>query len=235
MIQRETVRVVVTQGFCLLRSALVERLEREPWIEVCATASGLEETQQLIKQHRPNVLVMNTSLKCSAGLVSLRKLKRGCRGLSILAFSCDAEFEDLYAGLALRAGADGYISAMDGLEDIVWGIWSVHTGERFLSLQMEEHRREHVADEAFLDGLSRREAEVFFLIGCGYSTQRIAKTMELSVKTVESYRERIRKKMNLRNGAELLRFSSSFMRTAARRGVKGAEKRAVKEVLSTKR
>jgi DNA-binding NarL/FixJ family response regulator len=234
MIQRERIRIVVVQGFCLLRNLLIERLEKEPWIEVCAVASGVEAMPELVELHRPHVLVMNVSLKCSAGLASLRKLKRDYFGLSTLAFSCDTELEGLYAGQALRAGADGYISAVDTLEDLVRAIWSVRAGERFVSHRTMLNQRDTLEQEKVLAGLSRREAEVFCLTGCGYVTQRIAEMMNLSVKTVESYRERIRKKMNLSSGADLLFFSTSLMRSAARRGVEGPDHLMVKELLLAK-
>ncbi len=234
MIQRERVRVVVTHGSCLLRSLLIERLEKETWIEVCGAASSFEETQELVAKHRPQVLLMNISLKCSAGLMSLRKLKRGFSGLSILAISCDSEFDGLYAGQALRAGADGYISSDDGIETLVRAIWTVGSGEGFMSPRPKLNKRWHAGPESVLAGLSKREAEVFCLTGCGYVTQRIAERMDLSVKTVECYRERIRKKMKL-TSAELLYFAASFMRSAAREGVKDPENLLLKERLLTTR
>lgn len=132
MVRNETVRVVVVQGYCLLRKALVERLEKEAWIEVCALASGIDEARELIDQHRPHVLVMNVSLKCSVGVSSLKKLKRDFFGLAVVAFSCDSEFENAYVGQVLRAGADGYISSGDSLDNLVGEIRSARGGKLFL-------------------------------------------------------------------------------------------------------
>jgi len=219
VVQNKMVRVVVTQGYCLLRKALVERLEKEPWIEVCAVASGLEEALLLIDQHRPHVLLINISLKCRVGVSSVNKLKRDFSGLSVLAFSCDPELEN--------AGADEYEASDDSLDNLVGAVRMVRDG---FQAPAQPHIR--FAQERILSRLSRREAEVFCFTGCGYVPQRVADKMGLSVKTVESYRERIRGKMNLLTGADLLYTSTSFMRSAARRGVDGSDEQVVKELLS---
>ena len=231
MIKEKTVRVVVTQEYCLLRNALVERLEKEPWIEVCATATDVKETQTLILQHRPDVLVMNVSPKCSVGASLLKKLKREFFGLAILVFSCDSDLEDLCAWQALRAGVNGYVSSADTADDFIMAIRAVRAGEQYLSPQTKLRLKDAPGQQIQLAGLSQREAEVFFLTGCGHVTKRIAEKMGLSVKTVESYRERIRKKMNLLSGADLLHASVSFMRGIARRGVVGSDQVVIRELL----
>ncbi|MEN8254775.1 MAG: response regulator transcription factor [Verrucomicrobiota bacterium] len=230
MVQNKMVRVMVVQGYCLLREALIERLEKETWIEVCAAASGLDEARMPIKQHQPDVLVLNVSLKCSAGISSLRKLKCDFPGLAVIAFSCDSEFENAYVGQVLRAGADGYVSSENSLDDLIHAIQSVREGNT-AKLQWSAH----LAQESMLTGLSRQETEVFCLTGCGFVPKRIAEKMKLSVKTVESYRERIRAKMDLPSGADLLYISTSFMRSAARRRDGGSDGQMVKELLSTTR
>ena len=231
MIQVKSVRVVVVQGYCLLRKALIERIERESWIEVCGSATGIEEARGLVEEHRPHVLVMNVSMKCSVGVSSFRKLKRDHAGLAILAFSCDSEFENTSVGQALRAGADGYVSAEDSLEDFVHAIRSVKEEKPYVSRHVKWGR---CRLQAHLLGLSRQEAEVFCLTGCGYVTHRIADKMNVSAKTVETYRERIRGKMGLASGADLLYASTSLMRAAARRSSGGPEDEVVKELLSAK-
>jgi len=228
MVQNEMVRIMVIQGYCLLREALIERLEKETWIEVCAAASGLDEAKVLIEQYQPHVLVMNVSMKCSAGILSLRKLKCDFPGLAVLAFSCDSEFENAYVGRVLRAGADGYVSSGNSLDDLIHAIQSVREGNA-AELQWSAH----LVQESMLPGLSRQETEVFCLTGCGYVPQRVAEKMKLSVKTIESYRERIRAKMDLSSGADLLYISTSFMRSAARRRNAGSDDQMVKELLLT--
>lgn len=224
----DEIRVVVAQGYCLLRSALVERLEREPGIEVCAVIPSVEEVSPLIPKHHPHVILANVSPKCSAGMVSLKKIKRSFRGVGILALSCDSEFENFYVGLSFRAGADGYVSSADTLENLIEAIRTVGAGQQYISPQAKT-----VSKEKPLGYLSEREAEVFCLIGCGHVPRRIAAGMNLSVRTVESYLERIRKKMKMSSGADLLYSSTSFMRSMARGGITRPRDRRVKALLST--
>lgn len=230
MIQVSKVRVVVVQGYCLLRNALIDRLEQEPWIEVCGAAAGIDEARELIDEHRPQVLVINVSIKCSTGVSSLKKLKRDYYGLAVIALSCDSEFENTSVGHLLRAGADGYVSSGDSLDSLIIAIRTAHEKRRYVS---EDVLKEQGRQQSVLIGLSRQEAEVFCLTGCGYVTRRIANKLGVGTKTVDSYRERIRKKMGF-TGSELLYVSTSLMRSAARRGVPEAEEEMVKELLSAR-
>lgn len=236
MKQKEIVQIVVTQDSSFLRTTLIERLEQEPWIQVCAVASEIDETRALIELHQPQVLVINVSLKCSAGVTSLKQMRRIYPELAIVAISCDSdEDENQHVEQALRAEADGYVSSEDSPKSLVQAIWTVRAGSGFINQRAEFQYQAYAVDEEMLAELSRREAEVFCLTGCGYVPRRIADMMNLSVKTIESYRERIRKKMNLNSGADLLYASTSFMREAARRGVKGSDDTVVKELLSATR
>lgn len=232
MEQNKQIRVLVSQGYCLLREALIERLDREKSIDVCATASDMNGIRERIERYKPHVLVMNISLKCCAGIASLKQLKHDYFWQGIVALSCDSEFENTYIGQALRAGADAYVSVDDSLEDLVRAIQAVESGKPYLSELTKQHRKNDLEQENLLLQLSRREAEVFCLTGCGHVPQRIADMMSLSVKTVESYRERIRAKMGLYTGADLQHTATSFMRSAARRGIDGAEEEVIRVLLS---
>lgn len=230
----KTIRIVVAQGHCLLRSALVERLEREEGIEVCAVSSDVREMQELIFTHRPHVLLINISLKCSSGMASLKKLKHDFFGLGILAFSCDSEFENLCADVALRSGADGYVSFVDTPENLVRAIQLVRCGEQYISPGIELTRKGGLTKEVCAR-LSRREAEVFCLTGCGHVPKSIAKMMNVSVKTIDSYRERIRAKMNLSDGAALLYSSVRFMRLASGWSMDGTDEHLIIRALLSAR
>jgi DNA-binding NarL/FixJ family response regulator len=230
----KTIRIVVAQGHCLLRSALVERLEREEGIEVCAVSSDVRELQELIFTHRPHVLLINISLKCSSGMASLKKLKHDFFGLGVLAFACDSEFEGLCADVALRSGADGYVSFVDTPENLVRAIHLVRCGGQYISSGVELTRKGGLTKEVCAR-LSRREAEVFCLTGCGHVPKSIAEMMNVSVKTIESYRERIRAKMNLSDGAALLYSSVRFMRLASGWSMDGKDEHLIIRALLSAR
>lgn len=230
MIQKARVSVVVVQGHCLLRDGLTARLRQEEWIEVCDVASEVSEAQRMILEHNPSILIMNVSMKCSAGVISLRQLKRLYEGLSIIAFSCDAEFEDASVGHALKAGADGYISSRDSMDTLVEAVRSISDNRKYVTWNDTARLKDR---HSVLLGLSRREAEAFCLTGCGHIPQHVADIMGVSVKTVETFRDRIRKKLGLANGAELQYAATSVMRSAARGGQGLDEHEIVKKLFST--
>jgi DNA-binding NarL/FixJ family response regulator len=232
MMQRAGLRIVVNQGCCLFRKSLVERLEQEEWVAFCAVASELGQAREWIEQHKPHVLAINISPRYNMGISSLKILKRDYFWLSILAFSCDSEFENAYMGSVIRAGADGYIDADNSLEDFVRAIRLVWEEKPFIGNLSCLNQNYLTVEEKMLKKLSRQEAKVFCLTGCGYVPKRIAALMNLSVKTVESYRERIRDKMDLPSGADLLYTATNFMRNAAQRGLVGSDEQVVKELLS---
>lgn len=231
MIQVAKVPVMVVQGNCLLRNALTERLEREEWIEVCGTVADVGEVRTMVKVYNPTILIMNISLRCSAGVSSLRTLKRDFEGLSVIAFSCDSEFEDTSVGHALKAGADGYVSSCDSLDSLVDAVKAVSEQKRYVTCWKGDGRKDR---HAIILGLSLREAEAFCLTGCGHMPQQVADIMGVTVKTVETFRERIRAKLGLANGAELQYAATSVMRAAARGGLGIDEHEIVKKLFSTR-
>ncbi|MBI9021408.1 MAG: response regulator transcription factor [Verrucomicrobia bacterium] len=234
MVQENLIRLVVVQDYCLLRNTLAERINRESLIEVCGQASCNAEAYQLVSQYKPELVLINISLRSPAGFALLRRLKRNFKGMPVLTFSCDPEFEHLYAEMAMRAGADGYVSSADDEETLVQAIHNVTRGHLFLSSHLEHHHRKSSEEKMVFENLSHREIEVFCLTGCGHMPKGIAEKLSLSVKTVESYRERIREKLGLRDGAELLYSSTTFMRKASsrRRSVRVKDGRISGAVLS---
>lgn len=232
MEENRVIRVLVAQGNCFLRKSLIERLHQEQWIMVCGLVAHVEDVGQLIELFSPHVLVVNLSLKCNSGAPSLKMLKREYPGLSIVVLSCDSDLKGAHVGQALREGADGYVSAEGSLEDLVRSIRLAGDGSACLRDLTESVWRIRMAQESPLLRLSPREAEVFCLTGCGYVPQRIAEKMNLSVSTIESYRERIRNKMDIQTRADLQYTATRFIRDMTRRGVSGSDEEVVRTLLS---
>ncbi|MBL7016979.1 MAG: response regulator transcription factor [Kiritimatiellales bacterium] len=230
---KEKIRVIIVHGHCLFGNGLVEQLGLQSDVEVCAVASMFESVPELIFEHRPNLILVKVAPKCGNGMTDLRNLKNDFLQINILAFSCSPEFEDVYAAMALSSGADGYVSSADTPTGLITAIRTISRGNQYISPQVKPQRKILETELPGFAVLSRREAEVFCLTGCGYVTRKIAEMMNLKVKTIESYRERIRQKMRLTQGSDLLYTSVSFMRGAARRGIVGADDlQVVKELLS---
>lgn len=217
MVQEKAIRLVLVQDYCLLRGALAERLGREPLIEVCGHTGYGDGVEKLVAENKPDIVLMSISLKTPAGFTLLKHLKQKIGGVPVLTFSCDLEFEHLHAEMALYAGADGFVSAADDENALIQAIHTVKAGSAYISRQLNRLRDEKEDDKFLYADLSRREIEVFCLTGCGYVPKAIAEKLNLSVKTVESYRERIRGKLGYGSGAELLYASTSYMRHSADR------------------
>lgn len=226
-------RIIVMQNSCLPQSELVNRIDHEENLRVCAVASARDDLQELIFEYRPQLIMINISPECSSEIMMLRQLKREFSWIGILAFSCSAEFEHMYAGTALETEVDGFISLANTPEELKRAVRMVSRGIRYIGPQAKHDFRQVKPLLPGFTTLSLREAEVFCLIGCGYATKRIAEIMDLKVKTVESYRDRIRKKLRLKKGSDLLYTAVSFMRNAARRGIDGPDDmQVVKALLS---
>jgi DNA-binding NarL/FixJ family response regulator len=125
--------------------------------------------------------------------------------------------EALYAELALRAGALGYIMKEEGIDKVLTGLRRVLSGAFYLSesvasrLLQQQIRGKYEPSTSPIDRLSERELEVFQLIGQWQGTSQIANQFHLSVKTVEYYREQIKEKLNLKNASELVRYASQWV------------------------
>jgi two-component system, NarL family, invasion response regulator UvrY len=231
----QVVRIVMAQGNCLLRNELIDRLEQESWLKVCATATSGEGLRDLVAEHRADVVLMNISPKCNGGMLSLKALKKAFPKVHALTFACDVDLEDIHANFALRSGADGFVSAADTPAELVKAIRGVVDGLGYVSPHVAPVKKKKGGEGAVLPMLSVQEAEVFCLTGCGLVTKRIAEVMDLKVKTIESYRARILAKMDLDGGADLLYSAVSFMRSSARKGAgRKNDYQMVRELLSAK-
>jgi DNA-binding NarL/FixJ family response regulator len=163
-------------------------------------------------------VVVDISLRKGNGLELVKDLKAHYRDLSLLVLSMHDE--TFYAERALRAGALGYIMKEAGIEKLLAAIRHALAGEIFLSDRMKTRLLNQLVGGRLkpggspIDSLSDRELEVFQLIGEGQGTRRIAGDLRLSIRTVEAYREYIKDKLNLGNGAELVQHAFRHMHGA---------------------
>jgi DNA-binding NarL/FixJ family response regulator len=201
-------RVLIVDDHPAVREALALRIDRQNDLEVCGEAGDLGDALSLLAETRPDVAVIDITLKSGDGIDLIKRIKDRNKHVRILVWSMHSE--SLYAERALRAGALGYVNKDQATNTIVEAIRRVLTGKVYLSDAAAErmlHRavgseREEVSRSP-IDVLADRELEVFRLIGQGVKTAEIARKLHLSVKTVETYRDRIRKKLDLKDGAEM--------------------------------
>lgn len=202
-------RILIVEDHPIVREGYMMLISRQPDMEVCAEAADVNEALDAVREHQPDLAVVDITLKKSSGVDLCKRLQEVRPSLRILVVS--AHDESLYADRVLRAGARGYIRKDAAIAELIDGIRTVLQGRLCLSDSMTQRilahsmsPGDHVAISA-LDSLSDRELQVFQHIGRGLSTQQIATHLHLSVSTIESYREHLKRKMNLRSGTELVR------------------------------
>ena len=209
-------RIVIVDDHPAVREALASRIARQPDLEVCGEVADVGEALCLIADTQPNLAVIDISLKTGSGIDLIKRIKDRNDSVRMLVWSMHSE--SLYAERALRAGALGYINKDQAMDKIVEAIRRVLDGKVYLSDAMAEKMlyrsvggdRKGVTHSP-LDALADRELEVFRLIGQGVKTAEIAQRLHLSVKTVETYRSRMRQKLNLSDGTELAHYATQWL------------------------
>lgn len=213
--------VVIVEDHPMFRERLAELINREPDLEVCGEADNIRDGFDLITRGGAEVAIVDITLQGSSGLELLKNLKAAGVELPVLVLSMHDE--TLYAERVLRAGAKGYITKSEASAKIMTALRQVLAGEIYLSSKMATKMLGQIAggseSATGLDRLTDRELEVFNLIGRGQTTREISEALNLGAATVETYRSRIKEKLQLENGARLqqeaLRWVESAERTAA--------------------
>jgi DNA-binding NarL/FixJ family response regulator len=201
--------IMIVDDHPIVRQGLMELLNAEPDLEVTAQASNAATAMEQLDRSRPDLIIIDLSLSDASGIDLIKQIK--ARDSSVRMLVSSMHDEKLYAERCLHAGAMGYVSKEAGTEKILTAVRRVLAGKVYLSPQMSEHflgRMVHIgsdADRPSVETLSDRELEVFELIGRGMATRKIAESLNLSMKTIETYRENIKVKLGLQNSTELIR------------------------------
>jgi DNA-binding NarL/FixJ family response regulator len=210
-------RIFLVDDHPITRQGVVVLINQEPDLEVCGEADSAPKAFDLLQKSKADLAVVDISLKTTSGIELTKNLKVLLPDLPILIMSMHDE--SLYAERALRAGAKGYVMKQEASDNILIAIRRILDGELYLSEKMKEkmlHRLVHNRkDEVVfsIDTLSDREMEVFQLIGNGFSTRQIATKLNLSVKTIDSYREHLKLKLHIEKGADLVRHAIQWVKS----------------------
>ena len=205
------VRVLIVDDHAVVRRGLREMLRQEPDLEVCAEAEDIADAVQLVETERPGLMIVDIALRHGHGLELIKQVIARFPETRILVFSMHSEW--LYAERALRAGASGYVSKHEPIENLMEAIRRVLAGGVHLSDRSANHvlgrlvGRRRTSDQPSLEQLSDRELEVLNLLGRGQGTREIAGHLSLSPRTIDAHRENIKKKLGLNTAAELFQFA----------------------------
>lgn len=205
----KTFRIALVDDHPMVRERLSEVINHEPDLEICGEAEDRFQALQMLGEMLPDLAIVDLTLKCSHGLELIKDLQAGLPSIRILVVSMQEEI--LYAERTIRAGAHGYITKQEATRDILVAIRRVLAGDIYLSTAMASRITSNIlgkqrsAKPATVESLADRELQVFELIGAGFNTKEVAEQLCLDVKTIETYRARIKEKLGLKDASELLR------------------------------
>lgn len=208
-------RIMIVDDHPIVREGYVHLIERRDDLHVCAQAGSKAEASQLIKDNHPDLIILDISLKDGSGLDLIKDLKSQDQGVKILAVSMHDE--SLFAERSIRAGALGFVNKQQAPEQLIKAIDQVLKGKVYLSSEATERMigrsigSNNQPAQSPIESLSDREIEVFEQIGLGETTRQIAAKLKLSAKTIETYRENIKHKLNLGNATELTRHAIQWV------------------------
>lgn len=203
---REPYCILIVDDHPVVVAGLAALINAEPGLQVCGQAADAQEALRAVDRVRPNLVLVDLSLGASSGLDLLRQLSD--RGVATLVVSMHDD--PTWAERALAVGALGFVHKSEATRDVVDAIHRVQSGRLWVSERIAEQllRRRlgpssGAGDASAIDALSNRELDVFVRIGRGLTTQQIGEELNLSPKTVHTYRLRIKEKLGLSSAAEL--------------------------------
>ena len=204
-------RILLVDDHPMVRERLAEIINREADLMVCGEAEDRSEALEVVKARRPGLVIVDLTLKNSDGLELIKDIRSRWPSLRMLVVSMHDE--SLYAERVLRAGALGYITKQEATRKVLLAIRRVLAGDIYLNERIASQiirRLTASADPVAAspaEALADRELQVFELTGRGLNTRGIAGRLHIAPKTVETYRARIRTKLKLGDGTELLQFA----------------------------
>lgn len=212
--KRRVRRVLIVDDHPIVRQGLRRVMENEEDLMVCGEAETARDARQAIKDLNPDVVIADISLKQGDGIELVRDVRAHYPQLPILVLSMHDE--TIYAERMLSAGANGYIMKQAASEQFLVSLRRVLDGGIYVSEAVGNNMiQKFAAGGSYIsanpiDRLSNRELQILHMIGKGLSTRETAHALNLSIKTVESHRQRIKRKLNLSTGTQLVQYAVSW-------------------------
>lgn len=207
-------RLLVIDDHPLVRERVVELIQREPDLEVCAEVDSARDAIKAVQQLVPDMAIVDITLKDSYGIELVKQLKDIDPKLLMLVLSMHEE--SMYGERALRAGAKGYLAKYEASKKIVDAIRRILRGEIYVSEDLNRILLQKMAGmkspggDSPIDVLTDRELEIFQLLGQGMVVRDISERLFVSTKTVEAHREHIKQKLKFKTSSELLRYAIEY-------------------------
>jgi DNA-binding NarL/FixJ family response regulator len=223
--QSEMIQVLIVDDHPVLRQGLMQVIDEEHDMVVCGEAEDACHALEEMESSKPDIVVVDISLNGRSGLELVREIKARRPSLPVLVYSMYDE--SMYAERALRAGASGYVMKREEIAEVLTALRRIIGGHVYLSPAASTRMVHRAVDGTAmgkgppLGQLSDRELEVFQFLGQGLSTRQISERLYRSVKTIESHRENIKSKLELKTSGELLRYAVEHTLELERSGGSG--------------
>jgi DNA-binding NarL/FixJ family response regulator len=207
-------RVLIVDDHPIVRQGLRRLIEQEDDLTVCGEAETTREAKTAIRELKPDVVIVDISLKQGDGIELVKDARAHYAQLPILVLSMHDE--TIYAERMLSAGANGYIMKQAASDQFLVALRRVLEGGIYVSEVVGNSMIQKFASGGAyisanpIDRLSNRELQILHMIGRGLSTRQAAEALNLSVKTVESHRQRIKRKLNLSTGSQLVQYAVNW-------------------------
>jgi len=208
------IEVIIVDDHPVVCHGIAQIIAQDDGLHVCAIAEDARTGFEAIKKHKPDVAIIDISLKDISGIELIKWVKDQDLNVAMLVISMHDEA--VYAERALKAGALGYLMKQESPDKIIQAIRQILKGEIYVSDSVAKRMMRHLINapndkDTSIDRLSDRELEVFQLIGQGLKSKQIAEKLCLSVKTIETYQSNLKEKLILNSALELAQYAVQWM------------------------
>ena len=205
------IKVLLVDDHAMIREGLRSLLDKQPGMEVIADADDGRKAIELVREHLPDIIVMDITMRGLNGIEATRQITQEFPSVKVIALSIHSKRR--YVTDMLSAGASGYVLKECLFDELVQAIQAVVTGDRYLSPRITDVvvddyvRRLSTIDNSPLETLTSRQREVLQLVAEGKSTKQIALELHVSTKTIEANRRQIMDKLDIHSIAELTKYA----------------------------
>ena len=201
-------RILIVDDHPMIREGVTLGISAQHDMQVCGEAATEEEALAVAEKTSPDLMIVDVSLKTGDGIELVKQIKAKHPEIKVIVFS--AYDESLYAERALRAGASGYVNKQESQDKLLDAIRTALAGKRYVSSEVAQRLLAQVVGgksetKSPIEQLTDRELGIFRMIGKGMPTSKIANELFLSTHTIDSHREHIKRKLGIKNAAELSR------------------------------
>jgi DNA-binding NarL/FixJ family response regulator len=204
---KKKTKVFIVDDHPIVRQGLIQLINQESDFVICGDVGDIPSAMKDIAKHRPDVVIIDIALGQANGIRLIEDIANKFPGILMIALSMHDE--SVYGERCLKAGARGYLMKQEEPENVITALKKVISGEVYISENLRDMflnkfiNKKQTTPNTSISSLSNRELEVFQLFGQGLKTQQIAGELNLSVKTIETHVEHIKRKMNFGNLHEL--------------------------------